>query len=426
MKKEKKRIISFFIVVILIAASVSIVVPPSVDFIQQKDIENNILSVKIFVDKREGVVPLDVKFSSLVFYHKGEVDYKWEFGDGKTSTEPNPAYIYKENGTYTCNLAVIDSDGQKNTDSIVILVEPIKMQIPGIDINPRNSERPYKGYPRLMLLSIILRNKLYKEWDLRGRLIVNMIENPEFETLKEFFFSNVDGWVTCKAQVTNPEDVDTFIWTLNAPPVIAAPPSRNIEYHNVSFSTKNNTITFPAINTYREDEYTVILEILDSSGKVIGINSEEFYITASKEKLRVEGYKKLIFTTILGTFITYWKQTWSKDEEGFVYGFVNRTLNKILDLNSPLVSALLLRFLEILISANALEVWDEIPYEWAEFYKLLIEKAILDKDKVAERLMQHLKDMDGDKIIKKVILTAFCWLFHIDFEIILEELGYLN
>lgn len=340
-------------------------------------------------------------------------------------TEKNPTYIYKENGTYICNFTVRDSNGQKNTDSIVINADPIKMQIHGIDINSRNSERFYKGYPRLMLLSFILRNQFYKKWDLRGRFIVDMIEKTEFNSLKEFFFKNIDGWVTCAAQITNPEDVDTFKWAVIGPPYIGAPPSGDIIYHNETFFTKNETITFPAIYTYREDEYTVILELLDSSGNVIGINSEEFYITASKEKLTLENYKEFIIVGLIGGLITKWKTTWSKDEDGFAYNIINAVLNKILEWNSPLVSVVVLRLLEMLISANALYVWDKIPYEWAEIFKLMIEKGNLDESRLVERLMQHLKDMN-DGNIKGWILGILCWILHLDFRIILEELRFFN
>jgi len=237
------------------------------------------------------------------------------------------------------------------------------MQIPGIDINPRNCERPFKGYPKLMFLSFVLRNKWYQKWDLRGRCIVNMIEKPEFESFKTFFFDNVKGWITCRAQVTNPEDVETYKWMLIGPSYIGPPPSNNIIYHNETFLTSNNSITFPAVYTYRENDYTVILELLDSSGKVIGINTDEFYITASKEKYKIEGIKELIFVTIIGWFINQWKTTWSNNPDRFAYKFVEKVLNSVLDWNSPLLSALVLRFLEFLISVNELKVWDKIPGE---------------------------------------------------------------
>ncbi len=37
-----------------------------------------------------------------------QLDYFWDFGDGSTSTEPNPGYAYTEEGTYTACLTIAD------------------------------------------------------------------------------------------------------------------------------------------------------------------------------------------------------------------------------------------------------------------------------------------------------------------------------
>ena len=56
----------------------------------------------------DGLAPLDVSFSSA-----GSIDpegdplsYLWTFGDGATSTQPNPAHTYATSGTYTARLTV--------------------------------------------------------------------------------------------------------------------------------------------------------------------------------------------------------------------------------------------------------------------------------------------------------------------------------
>lgn len=62
--------------------------------------------------------------------------YKWYFGDGETSVEPNPTHIYKSKGNYTVRLKVTDktrkSDEQKNIINVV--------EAPSIAINFNNSE----------------------------------------------------------------------------------------------------------------------------------------------------------------------------------------------------------------------------------------------------------------------------------------------
>lgn len=44
------------------------------------------------------------------------VSYLWEFGDGNTSTQANPSYLYSADGSYTASLTVTDNGGATNTD----------------------------------------------------------------------------------------------------------------------------------------------------------------------------------------------------------------------------------------------------------------------------------------------------------------------
>ena len=54
------------------------------------------------------------------------ISWLWEFGDGATSTEQNPAHKYADDGTYIVKLTVTDNDGAINTKSedITILNTP--------------------------------------------------------------------------------------------------------------------------------------------------------------------------------------------------------------------------------------------------------------------------------------------------------------
>ena len=51
-----------------------------------------------------------------------DVDVKWNFGDGSTSSEQNPMHTYEESGPYTVTLTVTDSEGAEafNTTSIEV------------------------------------------------------------------------------------------------------------------------------------------------------------------------------------------------------------------------------------------------------------------------------------------------------------------
>ncbi|MFC3505514.1 ThuA domain-containing protein [Micromonospora krabiensis] len=56
--------------------------------------------------------PLTVAFTGS---RSGGVSYRWEFGDGGTSTEANPRHTYAKVGTYTAKLTVTYADGEKAT-----------------------------------------------------------------------------------------------------------------------------------------------------------------------------------------------------------------------------------------------------------------------------------------------------------------------
>jgi PKD repeat protein len=50
------------------------------------------------------------------------VSYKWDFGNGQTSTESNPQTSYAEAGFYSVSLTVTDDRGAEGTDATSIMV----------------------------------------------------------------------------------------------------------------------------------------------------------------------------------------------------------------------------------------------------------------------------------------------------------------
>lgn len=75
-------------------------------------------------DKLSGPAPLTVTFSSSGSQDPegGALAYAWSFGDGATSSAPNPSYTYSAPGSYIATLQVTDSSGAKDDASLVITV----------------------------------------------------------------------------------------------------------------------------------------------------------------------------------------------------------------------------------------------------------------------------------------------------------------
>ena len=71
-----------------------------------------------------GYVPLVVNFSSLGSFDPDSqpLTYFWDFGDGNTSTNPNPTHTYLASGNYTAKLTITDSMGESGADTVSITI----------------------------------------------------------------------------------------------------------------------------------------------------------------------------------------------------------------------------------------------------------------------------------------------------------------
>src|SRR5690349_18669703 len=68
-----------------------------------------------------GVAPLSVSFTSNASDPDGYIaSYSWVFGDGQTSTLPNPGNLYISAGTYTARLTVTDNLGATASISLTV------------------------------------------------------------------------------------------------------------------------------------------------------------------------------------------------------------------------------------------------------------------------------------------------------------------
>ncbi len=67
-----------------------------------------------------GYAPLSVQFTDL---SKNTTSRNWDFGDGATSTDQNPVYIYSTAGTYTVSLAATNENGTASKTATVTVME---------------------------------------------------------------------------------------------------------------------------------------------------------------------------------------------------------------------------------------------------------------------------------------------------------------
>ncbi len=67
-----------------------------------------------------GYAPLSVQFTDL---SKNTTSRNWDFGDGATSTDQNPVYIYSTAGTYTVSLTATNENGTASKTATVTVME---------------------------------------------------------------------------------------------------------------------------------------------------------------------------------------------------------------------------------------------------------------------------------------------------------------
>jgi PKD repeat protein len=91
-----------------------------------------------------GPAPLNVAFSSA---GSSDADgsitsFAWNFGNGGSSTAPNPSYTYGSNGTYTATLTVTDNTGLTGTTSVTVTVQSAPAAPANLVANPTCNADP--------------------------------------------------------------------------------------------------------------------------------------------------------------------------------------------------------------------------------------------------------------------------------------------
>lgn len=103
---------NIFIKIIAVILAVMIILTVFI-FLRQNEIDEIIkeeeaapTTLRILADTSSGTSPLTVSFKPLLLNSKNIVEYLWEFGDGNTSSEEQPVYIYRTSGIFNCKLTV--------------------------------------------------------------------------------------------------------------------------------------------------------------------------------------------------------------------------------------------------------------------------------------------------------------------------------
>ncbi|MCI4669395.1 MAG: PKD domain-containing protein [Bacteroidia bacterium] len=119
---------------------------------------------------------LQLPEANISFINTSEkgVDFYWEFGDGGTSSEENPSHTYKEPGTYTVRLVIVDESGcisevLKGT----VTVELPKIFIPNV-FSP-NADGVNDTYRVTYTGAEPFVMEIFDRW---GRAVVDQIQNP--------------------------------------------------------------------------------------------------------------------------------------------------------------------------------------------------------------------------------------------------------
>ena len=74
------------------------------------------ISLSIAPDVYKGASPFTVRFTSSLKHTEGAVSYKWNFGDGTSSTESNPTKVYSKSGKYAVSLTIVNGTREKTAE----------------------------------------------------------------------------------------------------------------------------------------------------------------------------------------------------------------------------------------------------------------------------------------------------------------------
>jgi len=309
MNKENKKMLTVLIAAVIISSSIASVVFFGLKTVEKKD--ELPLSVKIFAEPSEGVVPFKTIFSSVITNYEGEVSYNWDFGNGNESEQRKPKTVYDQNGTYCCNLTVKDERGNSASDSIEIFA--IENSPPTLSIEADDRPRRPMNFVMEFVFEKLLNIETYGSQDYRWLRDKGYLDN----------FFKQESFLTVKAIANDPDSdkIVSYNWTLKPPGYTTRIGKKPMDpkYH---YSGKK--VDIPTKDIYPAKGYSLICTVTDSSGQK---RSEkiEFKVLKSLRKENIEAQ-----VTTINYYMNEWKSQWKENK---IIGTLGKAAFALITLN---------------------------------------------------------------------------------------------
>ena len=224
-----------------------------------------------------GSEPLSVTFSDASTSSDAIVSWEWDFGDGGTSSEPNPTHVYEE-GTYTVSLIVEESDGdsdiESKTDFITVTANhpppPPPNSSPVTDFEIQSSAKPAINEEILFIDKSADNDGTITSWSWNfGDGNTSVIENPthKYQSIGTYMVT-----LTVKDDdgATNTKTKQITIYDVN-------PPLTTDDYDGL-WHNSDLTITLAATDDY-SGVAEIYYEINDGPNQQLTINGQPHITT---------------------------------------------------------------------------------------------------------------------------------------------------